>query len=41
MLALGVDLYELSGSCVKRSLRNNLFGASLGRLHAKIAVVDW
>jgi len=40
MLALGVDLYEISGSRVKRNRRNNLFGASLGRLHAKLAVVD-
>lgn len=40
MLALGVDLYEVSGSKVKRNRRENLFGASLGRLHAKIAVVD-
>ena len=40
MLALGVDLYEISGSRVKRNRRDNLFGASLGRLHAKLAVVD-
>lgn len=40
MLALGVDLYEVSGSRVKRNRRDNLFGASLGRLHAKLAVVD-
>jgi putative cardiolipin synthase len=40
MLALGVDLYEVSGSRVKRNRRENLFGASLGRLHAKLAVVD-
>ena len=40
MLALGVDLYEISGSRVKRNRRDNLFGVSLGRLHAKLAVVD-
>ena len=40
MLALGVDLYEISGSRVKRNRRDNLFGSSLGRLHAKLAVVD-
>ena len=40
MLELGIDLYEISGSRVKRNLRENLFGASLGRLHAKLAVVD-
>lgn len=40
MLALGVDLYEVSGSRVKRNRRDNLFGSSLGRLHAKMAVVD-
>ncbi len=40
MLALGVDIYEISGSRVKRNRRENLFGASLGRLHAKLAVID-
>jgi putative cardiolipin synthase len=40
MLDLGVDLYEISGSRVKKNRRLNLFGASLGRLHAKLAVVD-
>ncbi len=40
MLALGMDLYEVSGAKVKRNRRENLFGASLGRLHAKLAVVD-
>jgi putative cardiolipin synthase len=40
MLSLGMDLYEISGSRVKRNRRENLFGASLGRLHAKLAVVD-
>ena len=40
MLELGVELYEVSGSRVKKNRRANLFGASLGRLHAKLAVVD-
>ncbi len=40
MLDLGVDLYEISGERVKRNRRENLFGASLGRLHAKLAVID-
>lgn len=40
MLALGVEIYEVSGTRVKRNRRENLFGASLGRLHAKLAVVD-
>ena len=40
MLSLGIDLYEISSSRVKRNLRMNLFGASLGRLHAKVAVID-
>jgi cardiolipin synthase C len=40
MLALGVDLYEISSARVQRNRRQNLFGASLGRLHAKLAVVD-
>jgi cardiolipin synthase C len=40
MLELGVDLYEISGSRVKKNKRLNLFGSSLGRLHAKLAVVD-
>jgi cardiolipin synthase C len=40
MLGLGVELYEISSSRVKKNRRMNLFGASLGRLHAKLAVVD-
>jgi len=40
MLELGVELYEVSGSRVKKNRRANLFGSSLGRLHAKVAVVD-
>ena len=40
MLELGVELYEISGTRVKKNRRLNLFGSSLGRLHAKLAVVD-
>ena len=40
MLDLGVDLYELSSSRVKKNRRNYLFGSSLGRLHAKLVVID-
>ncbi|HTP73563.1 MAG TPA: phospholipase D family protein [Burkholderiaceae bacterium] len=40
MLDLGVELYEVSGARVKKNRRQNLFGSSLGRLHAKLAVVD-
>lgn len=40
MLDLGVDIYEISSTLVKRNKRVNLFGASLSRLHAKLAVVD-
>ncbi len=40
MLELGIDLYEISSSRVKRNRRMNLFGASLGRLHAKVAAID-
>jgi len=40
MLELGIELYEVSGTRVKKNRRANLFGASLGRLHAKLAVVD-
>jgi putative cardiolipin synthase len=40
MLNLGVDLYEISSSHVKRNKNAKLFGALLGRLHAKLAVVD-
>ena len=40
MLRLGVDLYELSAVRVKKNKRNFLFGASLGRLHAKLVVID-
>lgn len=40
MLDLGLELYEVSATRVKRNRRENLFGSSLGRLHAKLAVVD-
>lgn len=40
MLDLGIELYEVSATRVKRNRRLNLFGSSLGRLHAKLAVVD-
>ncbi|NRF71450.1 phospholipase D family protein [Aquincola sp. S2] len=40
MLRLGVELYELSSQRVKRNKRLFHFGESLGRLHAKLAVVD-
>ncbi len=40
MLALGVDLYELSQRRVKDNMRMFLYGASLGRLHAKLFVID-
>jgi cardiolipin synthase C len=40
MLKLGVSLYELSPQRVSRSLRLGRFSSSIGRLHAKSAVVD-
>lgn len=40
MLRLGMDLYELSKSRVKRNDRMFHFGESLGRLHAKLVVID-
>ncbi len=40
LLRMGVELYELSGSRLKENKRMFLFGASLGRLHAKLVVVD-
>jgi putative cardiolipin synthase len=40
MLRLGVDLYELSSLRVKKNKRSFLFGSSLGRLHAKLVVID-
>ncbi len=40
LLHAGVRLYELSQQRVKDNMRMFLFGASLGRLHAKTVVVD-
>jgi putative cardiolipin synthase len=40
MLKLGMNLYELSPQRVSRSLRLGRFSTSIGRLHAKSAVVD-
>jgi putative cardiolipin synthase len=40
MLELGMNLYELSPQKVSRSLRLGRFSTSIGRLHAKSAVVD-
>jgi putative cardiolipin synthase len=40
MLKLGADLYELSSTRTRRSVRLGLFGTSVGRLHAKSAVID-
>jgi putative cardiolipin synthase len=40
MLKMGVDLYEISSSRVKVNKRRDLFSASLGRLHAKLFVMD-
>ena len=40
MLKAGVDLYELSPTRAQRTKRLGLFGKSLGRLHAKTAIID-
>ena len=40
LLRTGVDLYELSPTRIQRNKRLGLPGASLGRLHAKTAVID-
>ncbi|WP_418132900.1 phospholipase D family protein [Variovorax sp. 375MFSha3.1] len=40
MLKLGADLYELSTNRTRSSVRLGLFGTSVGRLHAKSAVID-
>jgi putative cardiolipin synthase len=40
MLADGIDLYELGTARVKENKRPFLFGSSLGRLHAKLFVID-
>ena len=40
LLTAGVDLYELSPARTTKNQRLGMFGKSLGRLHAKTAVVD-
>ncbi|HEY2559185.1 MAG TPA: phospholipase D family protein [Caldimonas sp.] len=40
MLRAGVDLYELSPTRTQQTKRLGMFGTSLGRLHAKTAVID-
>jgi putative cardiolipin synthase len=40
MLQAGVDLYELSPTRTQHTKRLGMFGGSLGRLHAKTAVID-
>jgi putative cardiolipin synthase len=40
MLETGVDLYELSPTRAQQTKRLGMFGSSLGRLHAKTAVID-
>jgi len=40
LLNMGVDLYELSSSRLRDNKRPFLFGSSLGRLHAKLVVID-
>jgi len=40
MLHLGVDLYELSAARVRQNKRSFMYGSSLGRLHAKLIVID-
>ncbi len=40
MLAEGIELYELSSARVKHNERPFLFNSSLGRLHAKLFVID-
>jgi putative cardiolipin synthase len=40
MLQAGVDLYELSPTRTMNTKRLGTFGSSLGRLHAKTAVID-
>ena len=40
LLQMGVDLYEMSSSLLMKNTRHYVFGKSLGRLHAKLAVID-
>jgi putative cardiolipin synthase len=40
MLALGVEVYELSSTQARTSVRIGVFGSRIGRLHLKTAVAD-
>ena len=40
MLRMGVEVFELSNSLIKQNTRMFHFGSGLGRLHAKLFVVD-
>jgi putative cardiolipin synthase len=40
LLGMGIDLYELSSSRLRDNKRPFLFAKSLGRLHAKLVVID-
>jgi len=40
MLELGTEIYELSSTRTRRSVRLGLFGTQVGRLHAKTGVFD-
>ncbi len=40
MLALGVELYELSSNRARRSVRLGILGSDVGRMHLKTAVMD-
>ena len=40
LLGAGVDLYELSPQRTRLTKRLGMFGSSLGRLHAKTAIID-
>ncbi|MEO8523705.1 MAG: phospholipase D family protein [Caldimonas sp.] len=40
MLTAGVELYELSPTRTQMTKRLGMFGTSLGRLHAKTAIID-
>jgi cardiolipin synthase C len=37
---MGIELYEVSGTRVKRNQKMFHFGESLGRLHSKLLVID-
>ena len=40
MIKAGVEVFELSPGRIKKATRLGVFGTSIGRLHAKIAVID-